>query len=413
MDIKVDVKLFSWQIDLWKQIDRYPHDVHVVRSKRQVGKSTVAELIILKFALEKRKSTNYYLSPTYRQARKVFEDIANIVRDTAPVQKINNADMNIRFKNGSTISFFSGEQSIESLQGYVCTGIFIIDEAAYINDDVYYACAPYTDVHRAPTLIISTPVFKSGWYYNMYTAGESGEEKNVHSISFCDYDTSMLLTPEKLAFYKANLPRIKFIQQYLGEFADSTGDVFGDFSELLMAKTLPTDQMEIYMGCDWSSGVGEDETAISIWDKKSSREIDLVHFSDKDATQTINYIIQLIKHYKPKKIQVELNSMGRTFYDFLRKEINNQRLDTQVVGFSTTNESKEKIVNKLQVAIQNKTVKLLDDKKLITQMSAFEARQMSNGKVQYGNKKDSIHDDLVMATLLGYDIITKNNYAIL
>lgn len=409
--IKSDIQLFNWQKDAIRNVLKYPHDVHVIKSKRQCGKSIMAEAIILKFAIDQKNSENMYVSPTFKQARKVYDELSRAIQKSSVVQKCNNSTLEIKFVNGSKITFWSAEQGVDALQGYTCKGVLIVDECAFIDDDIYYAITPWVDANRACTVCISTPKFKQGFFYELYSAGIDGEDE-VHSFDFCKYDTTALLSSKKLEYYRKRLPRIKFIQQYLGEFADANGEVFGDFSKVLQSAIPYESSMNIVMGIDWGTGVNGDETAIAIFDKTTSRQIALEHFADKDSIDTIQYITDLIKFYKPIKVQVEKNSIGQVFYDLLKKSINDLRLSVQIIPFNTTNESKEKLVNKLQVAIQNGNIILLDDNTLVVQMTNYEAKQTANGKLQYGNGKGASHDDCVMATMLAYDLITRGTYSI-
>ena len=73
--------------------------------------------------------------------------------------------------------------------------------------------------------------------------------------------------------------------------------------------------------------------------------------------------------------------------------------NTQVIGFTTTNDSKHRLVNKLQVAIQNKTHTILDDKTQLEELAVYEMKLSPTGKPTY-NAPSGYHDDRVIALLL-------------
>ena len=50
----------------------------------------------------------------------------------------------------------------------------------------------------------------------------------------------------------------------------------------------------------------------------------------------------------------------------------------------TTNQNKIELINKLQVAFEQKKIKILDDDALIAELSIFEAKMNAKGTVQYG-----------------------------
>ena len=137
----------------------------------------------------------------------------------------------------------------------------------------------------------------------------------------------------------------------------------------------------------------------------------LYHFADKDEVQTIDYIISLIKQYKPLKVQVETNSIGAVFYGLLDKAIKANKLPVMLLRFTTTNESKERIINQFQVLQQNKQVTILDNQTLKVQMDMYEMKINQNGKRTY-NAASGYHDDCIIAMLLALDCITKGTYAI-
>ena len=49
------------------------------------------------------------------------------------------------FNNGSSILFRSGEQ-MDSLRGFSVSGLLVLDEAAYLKDEVFEIIKPTTDV---------------------------------------------------------------------------------------------------------------------------------------------------------------------------------------------------------------------------------------------------------------------------
>ena len=141
--------------------------------------------------------------------------------------------------------------------------------------------------------------------------------------------------------YRKALPKDVFQCEYLGEFIDGDGGVFGDFEPLIGGIITPN--LPLYMGIDWSTGTNQDETAISIFNSHH-QQVGLFHFSDKDATETIEYIVKLIEQYKPVRILVEKNSIGQVFYDLLKREIKNKGIKTSLSAFVTSNTSKEKLI---------------------------------------------------------------------
>lgn len=406
MRIKTNVKLKKWQKDAIGGILSAPKaSIHVIKAKRQIGKSILVEMILLHYAINVKNTVSICVSPTLKQASKILKELHDAIKYTPVYSGINLVKMTIYFKNGSSIMFASAEQR-DALRGYTVSGILCIDEAAYIPDEIIYDLFPFVDANKAPILMTSTPRFKTGAFYEYFTSGLLNEP-NIFAYDWSAYDTSELLSPTKLELYRKTLPKAKFTTEYLGEFIDANGGVFGEFGCCL------TDEIESYSGCvmgiDWAS-TGTDETSIAVFSNKRQL-IYLDHFNGVDETVTIDRIIRVIKKYSPSKIQVETNSIGQIYYSLLRKRINELGLNTSLKGFNTNNTSKQNIVNRMQVAIQNQEVRLLNDANLVKQFSFFEAKLTPTGKVTYEAAK-GYHDDIVMSVLLAFDCLSVGAYSV-
>ena len=405
--ITSNLKLFPWQLQVTNELKTHWRGyTHVVKSKRQCGKSIMLESILLQTAINKSKSCSICLSPTLEQARKVFNDVKRVVKPTKLYSKHNDLQLLIMLRNGSTIFFKSAEQK-DGLRGYTVTGIYVVDEAAFISDDVFYETLAWVNVSQAPVILCSTPKHKTGFFFKYYMLGLSNEP-NIFSYNWSEFDTSALLPAEKLAEYQRNMPESQFKTEFLGEFLDNEGGVFGDFGKIISNEYKPN--LNCYMGIDWGTGQGQDETAIAIFN--SDRQMTgLYHFSDKDETATVNYIIELMKQYKPLKCQVETNSIGSVFYGLLDKAIKGAGLPVMLLRFTTTNESKERLINNFQVAMQNDNVTILDNQTLRIQMDMYEMKVNQNGKRTY-NAASGYHDDCIIAMLLAFNCISTGHYCI-
>ena len=405
--ITSNLKLYPWQLQVTNELKTHWRGyTHVVKSKRQVGKSIMLESILLQTAINKSKSCSICLSPTLEQARKVFNDVKKVVKPTKLYSKHNDLQLLIMLRNGSTLFFKSAEQK-DGLRGYTVTGIYVVDEAAFISDEVFFETLAWVNVSQAPVVLCSTPKHKTGFFFKYYMLGLSNEP-NIFSYNWSEFDTSALLPAEKLAEYQRNLPQSQFKTEFLGEFLDNEGGVFGDFGKIISNEYNPN--LNCYMGIDWGTGQGQDETAIAIFN--SDRQMTgLYHFSDKDETATVNYIIELMKQYKPLKCQVETNSIGSVFYGLLDKAIKSAGLPVMLLRFTTTNESKEKLINNFQVAMQNDNVTILDNQTLRIQMDMYEMKVNQNGKRTY-NAASGYHDDCIIAMLLAFNCISTGHYSI-
>ena len=395
------IDLFPWQLSVHKGLLRYginSNHIHVVKSKRQVGKSLLIQGELLYFSLNYAKTINCCISPTLNQARKIYKDILNGVERSGVIKKKNDSLLEITFINDSTILFKSAEQK-DNLRGYTYTGLLAIDEASYINDEIFSIVKPSTDVHRCPILITSTPKFRIGFFFELYQKGLTGT-KGISSYDFNDFDTSALLSKEALEMYKQMLPKNQYLTEYLGEFLDSDSSVFCGFKECIKPP-LSNEYKELYIGIDWGNGTNNDDTVICGINERGE-EVFVEAFNNKNTTEQIDYISLYLQAYMPKikKILCECNSLGKPLTELLRTKINKSGL---IDDWTTTNQSKARLVSQLQVAFEQQKITLLNDDKQTAELSMYEATyNMKTGNISY-NAPVGGHDDICIALMLAWE----------
>jgi hypothetical protein len=186
----------------------------------------------------------------------MYDELKDIVLQTVAYKKHNDVHLKLEFTNGSSINFKSAAQR-EGLRGYTCNGVLVIDEAAYISDEIFASILAWTNVHQPPIIICSTPAFKKGFFYDYFT----NNDKKTLKYDWNKFDTSSLLPADRLEMYRKTLPPQVFKTDYLGEFLDLEGSVFGKFDSIIGKEV---NEGNIYMGIDWGSGNGKDYTAISV-----------------------------------------------------------------------------------------------------------------------------------------------------
>lgn len=399
--------LFPWQKSILGGILKFPHDIHIVKSKRQIGKSVTCEVLLLYYSINKMGSTSICISPTLNQSRKIFKDIVKTIQNL-PIYKSSNATtLEINFYNNSTILLKSGEQQ-SGLRGYTCSGCLIFDEATFIPDSVIFECMPFADAHGCPILLTSTPKFKSGVFYEWYKKATEGE-KNFHYYDINEWDTSALLSPERLEMYRRSCAPQIFRCEYLGEFVEAVSELFGDVKKLVGTTITPS--QNIVAGVDFGTGNGGDDTSLTIMNDHKE-VIKCYAFNDLEPLQTIDFIIDKLIFYNVKKVVLESNSIGKTYISLLKKKISEKGLRIQVIEFLTTNSSKREIIESLQIECLNQTIQIPNDNKLMLQMVGYEMQKTPNGSITYNNSSNSIHDDMIISLALALFALKSGRYNI-
>ena len=167
-----------------------------VSARRQIGKSIGVEVLLIWAALNQR-GLSMYVAPTREQSRKCYNDIIRILQDTILIKKKNDALLQLQLLNGSEILFKSSEQK-DGLRGNTVSTVLVIDEASFIPDStIYELCLPMTNVFRATTILVSTPKWKQGAFYENYMRGMEHLPGFI-TINYNEWDTSKYLSNEKL-----------------------------------------------------------------------------------------------------------------------------------------------------------------------------------------------------------------------
>ena len=385
--------------------------VFVAKSPRQIGKSLLIEMELLRHAMNYKGSVSICVSITFPNCSKIFKELEAGIADTGLMAQCDRQALEITLINGSKIIFKSAQQR-ESLRGYTIKrgGILCIDEAAYIPDEIFGTILPWTNVHHANTLIVSTPRIKQGTFYEYYTEGLNGS-KFIKSFDLSKFDTSEMLSPEKVELYRRKMSKRQFLTEILGEFSDSGAGVF-DISKDIWLKEPVTSYTDISIGIDWATGSGNDDTVLSGFDL-SGRQVMLHRTNQLSPTEQIDWIVDIINRidrHRIRKIVCERNSIGTVYLDLLKKRLPGYPIEE----FVTSNSSKRDIIEHLISRVDNETIKLINDKEQYLQFGGYALEITSSGAVTY-NGLPGVHDDIVLAdafAIRGITELESSTYAI-
>ena len=416
--------LEPWQADVFK-FSSLPENQNdkwvVIKSVRQCGKSILAQLLLIYSSLQKGNSVSISVSPVMSQSRKMFSDVERIAR---PLLKHSNASLlELRLQNDSKILFKSAEQG-DTIRGETIkgTGILVVDEAAYISDDVFYnILVPTTNVYKSNIYIFSTPKFQQGFFYQLYTRGLHNDPK-VKSFDWTQYDTSKYLSIETLELYRKSMPKIAFEAEYLGQFITGQGSVFSNFRECISDVPLKP-RYQVWIGIDWGTGSGADYTVLTVgqFNSEINKTVisEQIAFNDKNVQDTIKEILKVVKKLarccKEIGIIVEKNSIGNVYYQLLVDALDTFERDfnynasirdeirIDCITFTTSNRSKERIIKNLVVLFEQQQIVLPEIEELFLELAAYECTISSTGAPIYNGK--GRHDDRVMSLAILCDKI--------
>lgn len=186
----------------------------VFRKGRQIGATQAAAALALHTARSKAGALAAVISPSLRQSSEVasrarvgaWELGETLVQDSVSL---------IRLANGSRILSLPG--SARGIRGYACD-VVILDEAAWIPEDVWAAARPLVSATGGRLIAQSTVGVPDGWFYQLATDTPPGWRSMV--VRSTEVPT---IDPAFLAREQAEMDPVLYAQEYLAEWPPPGG----------------------------------------------------------------------------------------------------------------------------------------------------------------------------------------------
>jgi hypothetical protein len=362
-------------------INNEPYKYYVLNIGRQFGKSLLAMNQCYYWAFNNKGVQIAWVSPIYRQAKKVFDEMVRAFDGTNLIEK-NSSELIIKLSNGSTIQFFSSER-YDNIRGFTFDYL-VCDEFAFMAEQ------SWTEVLRATVLIkgkkvllISTPKGKNH-FYNIFNL-ESIDNK-YKSFKMTSYDG--LASADEIDGARLTLPDNVFRQEYLAEFVDSGTGVFTN----LTINDSPKISNKYYAGIDL--GRADDYTVLTILNEFGQ----MVHCERWRHNTWQNIVNELVKKLKAFKCHtyIEINSIGDAIFEQIKQQYRN------IEPFYTTSKSKQDIIESLQVAVQNKEFSILNLDWLQKEFEIFTYEYSHKTRSIKYSAPQGFHDDGVMSCAIAY-----------
>ena len=123
---------------------------------RQSGKSSVSAISALHQAVFMPGSLVLMVSPSLRQSSELFRKFLSYLEllPDMPVRN-ENTKLSIMLDNNSRVVSLPGSEG--TIRGYSSVSLLLIDEAARVVDDLYFAVKPMLAISRGRMLALSSP----------------------------------------------------------------------------------------------------------------------------------------------------------------------------------------------------------------------------------------------------------------
>jgi hypothetical protein len=205
-----------------------PWQVAVLRSEskrlllncsRQSGKTTTVAALALHRALYAPRSFCLIFAPSLDQSLEFFRRVADLVHglglETVDPEGLRKTGLDL--KNGSRIEARPGSE--RTSRGRTAD-LIAIDEAARVEDALYFSLRPMLAVTGGSLIMLSTPAGKRGAFYDAWHTGAGWERYRV-SAKECPRISEAFLEEER-----ASLPSWVYRQEYECSFEETEDQVF-------------------------------------------------------------------------------------------------------------------------------------------------------------------------------------------
>lgn len=384
------VKLYSPhknQAKIHDSINGDGYKYYCLNIGRQFGKSLLGTNQALYWLFNVKNAKIGWVSPIYKQCKKVFNDIDNAFGNSPHVFKEKNkTDLIFKSHTGSSLQFYSSE-SYDNIRGETFD-FLIVDEAAWQQEQAW------TEVLRATVLVrgkkvlfLSTPKGRN-WFHTLHSL--DGTNPQYKSFTMTSYDNP-LITPSEIDDARLTLPDNVFRQEYLAEFIDGGAGVFKD----IVINNNPSGASKYYAGIDL--GRADDYTVITILNDKAQM-VCCERFRHNTWDNICKDLLYHLNKWNPNTY-IEINSIGDVIFEQLKAKYKN------IEPFITTSKTKNDAIEALQVSIQNKEFNSLDIDWLRKEFELFSYEySIKTRSIKY-SAPPGFHDDGVMSCAFAFQAL--------
>lgn len=366
----------------------------LVSAGRRFGKTLFARRYAFEVALLNPDTYVWWVAPTYQDANELgFEPLVDIIPehliDGSPKRS---APRKIPLTNGSVISFRSGERQ-DSLRGRGLDFI-VIDEAGSVPGRAWRSeLRPTLSDTLGSMLAIGTPRGRN-WFHTWFQRGQDDAYGNTRSWQFTSYDNPFIPDSE-IDEASEELPERVFRQEYLAEFLEDEGSVFGrvksrNVQAYPLAGTMGVPPYHI--GVDL--GRANNFTAVSILDSTGL----LVHAERLrgDLWKTIQSSVERVaKQYAPCNVRLDA-TRDNSIIENLQRSLRN----VAVMPVKFTAQKKRDMIENLAARLELGEVMLSEDAgDLVNELTGYSYETTRSGNIRYGAPPE-LHDDYVDALAL-------------
>ncbi len=354
----------------------------LVEGATKTGKGHAGMVWLFEQAILVAKHINYWwAAPVYPQSAIAYRRL----KDAIPIdlRRPNDSDMTLTLPNRRVIWFKSCEKP-DNLFGED-VGAAVIDEASRVRPESWHAIRTTLTSTRGPIRSVGNVKGKKNWFYQLCRKAEAGEPDMVYRRFLSAQAVAAgILRQEEIDGAKRDLPDGVFKELYLAEASDDGGNPFGIESIRARIAPLAVGPAEVF-GADLAKSV--DWTVLTGLDKAGA-----VCRHERFQAPWQETIARIGAVVGGAPCLVDSTGVGDPILEAL------QRAKSGIFeGYKFTQESKQKLMEGLAVAIQRGEVSYPDGA-IVSELESFEYEYTRTG-VHY-SAPAGMHDDCVCSLAL-------------
>ena len=370
---------------------------------RQVGKSTLAAIKALHFALANNNTQVLIVSAGLRQSILLFDKVQALTETALPAKVLltQKTRTKLRFANGSQIAALPCGRDGSTLRGFTAD-MAILDEANFIPRIVIDSVIRPTTITRpkARIIMLSTPWIKDHPFYDAIMKPEQ-------QFKPYNWPTSInpQITKERLELEKKTIGEYDFNREYNAQFIDNQASYFpsnitlectDDYELDKEPRTGETRNGNYYIGIDFGKLV--DPSAIAITQEQPDHTLRVAYLHEfpleTPYTAVIGTVRILNTAYQFRGGYLDETGVGEAPYELIKE------FAPYIKGMKLTAKTKEDILGNLRLTIENRKVTIpREPRQLLIQLTQQQCEPSAQGTLKFTHPSGT-HDDLAWAFAL-------------
>ncbi|MDD3039557.1 terminase family protein [Bacteroides sp.] len=412
-DLRSDPVLFAEHVlgitlhEGQKRILRSQARFIAVRAARRFGKSYVFSAYAAWAICTQENYRVIVISRIMRQSLEMFKTIKAIIMNSPMAESVVRCTMTeIVLSNGSQVQSLPGS-SPNTLRG-ITANLVMVDEAAYVDEEIFIEIYPTILSTKGRMILISTPAFEVGEFYRAcMLAKEYTSFHFTHADAVWD-DGTPFVDPDEL---EREIDRCggrespEYRREYLAEFGNADG-VFFDVQALRDAMRADDGSEAIYFaeeGHKYVTGVDigqiNDYTVIAtmdITDPNAYWVREIQRFKGESVDAIIIKINDAAARFNSQKVLIDEGNIGRSIIEHLKIRFPHRPF----VGFNFNVSTKPRVMMNLNILLNRRQLFLPDDIELQKEMMSFKYSTNARTKSISMGGANGVHDDIPIALAL-------------